>query len=239
MMDLRRVFLGLQERMIATLEVQRETIDHRSTKGTATELQWLAMLEGYLPQRYCATSAFVIDGYGQISDQIDIVIYDRHYSPFLLHEGNAVYIPAESVYAVLEVKQRIQGHEIAYAGAKGASVRRLRRTSAAIPHAGGLFPPKDPPRILAGLLALESGLKPPMGEGFQQAICALPEESRLDLGCVLRDGAFSVDCASGQPKVELRPRATALIYFFLKLLSRLQAVGTVAAMDYDQYGQVL
>lgn len=35
------------------------------------------MLSTYLSKRYCADKAFVIDSIGNISDEIDIVIYDR------------------------------------------------------------------------------------------------------------------------------------------------------------------
>lgn len=35
------------------------------------------------------------------------MIYDRRYSPFLFNQSGAVFIPAESVYAVFEVKQEL------------------------------------------------------------------------------------------------------------------------------------
>ncbi len=239
-MDLRRIFLGLQSQMIAALESQTSTIRHNITQGAASELQWLAMLSAYLPQRYCADSGFVVDCDGQVSDQIDVVIYDRQYSPFLFHEGGAKYVPAESVYAVFEVKPYVAGPEVIYAGKKAASVRRLRRTSAAIPHAGGLYDPKPPPRILAGLLALDGRRKRPINKAFRRELLTPDPNAHLDLGCVLQQGAFHVQRPpDGAPVVEFAPRDTALIFFFLKLLSRLQAMGTVAALDFDEYSKVL
>ena len=226
--------------MIATLKANRATIGHAVTKGAVTELQWLATLKKYLPERYCADSAFVLDAGGRISQQIDVVIYDRHYSPFLFHEEGVKYVPAESVYAVMEIRQHMDASELAYAGEKAASVRRLRRTSVPITHAGGQFPPKDPPPILAGLLTLNSRLKPAFGEPFENGIAALAPLARLDLGCVLQQGGFEVVYSyDAKPDVFSSSPDTALIFFFVRLLDRLQAMGTVPALDFKMYGRVL
>src|SRR6266496_1728468 len=151
--DLRDIFLGLQRQMIAILQAEREILRHPGTKGASTELQWLKTLESYLPKRYCVDRAFVLDCDSSLSEQIDIVIYDRQYSPFLFNQDDAKYVPAEAVYAAIEVKQELNPENIAYAGKKAASVRRLRRTSAPIHHAGGTLGPKEPPNILAGIVA--------------------------------------------------------------------------------------
>lgn len=238
--NLHTIFLGLQDQMIASLSTNREVIKHASTKGEATELHWLDMLNNYLPKRYRTDKAFVLDCEGHLSDQIDVVIYDRQYSPFLFNQDNAKFIAAESVYAVFEAKQDLSAVHIAYAGAKAASVRQLRRTSARIPHAGGRYEPKKPPRIIAGILSLGSEWIHPLGDGLHSALEKLGPQERLDLGCVLRCGGFSVSYPrKSTPRVETSGRETALIFFFLKLLARLQASGTVAALDFNKYGRVL
>ena len=94
--DLHKIFMGLQEQMIAALSTNREAIRHPTAKGTATELQWLKMLVNYLPKRYCADNAFVLDSDGNLSEQIDIVVYDRQYSPFLFNQDGTKYVPAEN-----------------------------------------------------------------------------------------------------------------------------------------------
>jgi hypothetical protein len=141
--SLRNLFLDLQAQMIATLTTNRKAITHPSTKGDAAEVHWLKMLEDYLPARYWATKAFVLDSNGDLSQQIDIVIYDRQYSPFLFNQDQVRYVPAESVYAIFEVKQTLNLANLRYAAEKAQSVRRLYRTSAVIPHAGGKYEPTD------------------------------------------------------------------------------------------------
>ena len=130
--DIKEIFSGLQDQMEAKLTFNKKILTHPVSKGDASELEWLDMLSTYLPKRYCVSKAHVIDHEGSVSDQIDIVIYDRHYSPFILQQNGATYIPAESVYVVIEVKPTIDASTIKYASQKALSVRRLKRTSAKI-----------------------------------------------------------------------------------------------------------
>lgn len=73
------------------------------------------MLETYLPKRYQAAKAHVVDSLGNFSQQIDVVIFDRQYSPFIFTYENETIIPAESVYAVFEAKQTADAGLVAYA----------------------------------------------------------------------------------------------------------------------------
>jgi hypothetical protein len=225
--------------MRAELSEVRSVHDHPTAKGDGTELHWLTMLQKRLPARYRAERAFVIDADGNRSGQIDIVIHDRQFCPVLLDAAGGVHIPAESVYAVLEVKQDLTKSQIEYAGNKIASVRRLRRTSAEFVHATGRSRTTPKP-ILGGIVTYESGWSPPLGDSFEAALCALPNEERLDLGCALCDGGFEVRYGDGgEPDVARSGAESSLIFFFLRLLHRLQQVATVPAIDYVEYSGLL
>lgn len=50
-------------------------------KGDASESVWRELLQAYLPKRYQAETAHVVDSKGAFSDQIDVVVFDRQYSP--------------------------------------------------------------------------------------------------------------------------------------------------------------
>ena len=134
---LHKAYAGLQEQLRAGLTSSRTVIDHPVAKGAGTEANWLKMLQDHLPRRYQAETAFVIDAHGRQSHQIDIVLYDRQYTPELYNVAGQKIIPSEGVYAILEVKPILDRANMEYAGQKVASVRRLQRTSAAIIHAGG------------------------------------------------------------------------------------------------------
>src|SRR5262249_28472305 len=152
--NLKDMMLGLQAQMDAKLSLSRRTLSHPGTIGDFSELEWLTLLSAYLPKRYNADKGFVVDARGAASDQIDIIIFDRHYTPFVFHQNGAKYIPAEAVYAVIECKQDITRENIRYASQKAKSVRSLKRTSSPIVHAGGTLEPKKLHNILAGLVCV-------------------------------------------------------------------------------------
>ncbi|MFC4172462.1 DUF6602 domain-containing protein [Microvirga sp. GCM10011540] len=214
----------------------RASFAHPGTKGDASESVWLEMLQTYLPQRYRADTAFVVDSEGAFSDQIDVVVYDRQYSPFIFNFQGQKVVPAESVYAVFEAKQSINARMVGYARDKAASVRWLHRTSLPIPHAGGVYPPKPLTPIMAGLLTLESDWSPAFGQPLADALNNGDAAGRLDLGCVAAHGHFTFDAASGYGlTTEGRP-ATA---FLFELIARLQSSATVPMIDIRAYARWL
>lgn len=227
----------LHEDIHQRLSASRKTFAHSTTKGNASEAVWLEMLQTYLPERYAANTAHVVDSEGSFSEQMDVVIFDRQYSPFILKYQGQSIVPAESVYAVFECKQAISGEQVEYAQKKIASVRRLARTSLPIPHAGGIYPPKQPITILGGLLTFESDWSPCFGDPLKKTLAVDPHLGRIDLGCVASHGHFFRDRAVGAYRfVEEGKPATA---FLFKLISELQLSGTVPMIDIMAYAEWL
>jgi hypothetical protein len=232
-------FASQQDRMRADLEEIRTVQDHPTSKGDGSELSWLTILQSRLPARYRAERAFVIDSLGHKSEQIDIVIHDRQYCPVLLDTAGGITIPAESVYAIFEVKQDITKGNMVYASDKIESVRKLRRTSVTFKHATGTSQTK-PKAILGGILAFHSGWKPSFGKSFMSAIGDLPLPGRIDIGCALVDGAFSVEYRrSAIGSISFSDSSSSLVFWMFELLRRLQAIGTVPAIDYKSYSELL
>jgi hypothetical protein len=190
------------------------------------------MLSEFLPARYQVTTGFVIDSTGAASEQIDIIIHDRQYSPFILPHDGAHHVPAESVYAILECKQDISKDELNYAAGKAASVRGLKRTSVPIAYAGGVYPPKKPGPILAGLCTLDSEWSPALDSTFRGHLSGLVGDRIIDLGCVLKHGAFQ---RATDGTISTSTQEAALVWFCVTLVSRLQGLGTVPALDLQAY----
>ncbi len=230
--SLSELLAGLHDDIEQRLERVRKTLSHPGTKGDASENVWLQLLRTYLPQRYQAEKAHVVDSQGNFSEQIDVVVFDRQYSPFIFtHEGQTI-IPAESVYAVFEAKQAINAGQINYAREKIASVRNLQRTSLPIPYANGTYPAKALIPIIGGILTFESDWSPAFGKPLQDSLAIGDDKSRLDIGCVAAHGHFYLDenknyvmCCEGKA-------ATA---FLFKLISQLQFSGTVSMIDIQAY----
>jgi hypothetical protein len=239
--DLHEVLTKHQTAMLANLDLGRTAFSNAEMKGDATESQWLRVIDDFLPSRYQCTAAKILDCRGRVSDFIDVVIHDRHYCPLLFELGGQKYVPAESVYAAFEVKQELTKGDIDYAAEKGASVRRLHRTNIAFQHAGGVQHPRPLFQILTGILSTQSNWRPPFGDAFNEAIQKTAgDETQLEIGCALRDGAFAIDWTKGNdPEITLSEPGASLMFFLLRLFGRLQALGTVPAIDLAAYGQSL
>jgi hypothetical protein len=233
--SLQQLLASLHDDIERRLETARKSFGHPVTKGDASEAIWLDLLQTYLPKRYQAASAHVVDSKGEFSQQIDVVVFDRQYSPFIFQFEGQLIIPAESVYAVFEAKQAANAEQVAYAIDKVASVRRLHRTSLPIPHAGGEYPPKPLPPILGGLLTFESDWKPGLGEPLSKALAGAHQGS-LDLGCVAAHGLFRRDEKGGYIFIEKGKPATA---FLLELIAQLQMNATVPMIDVRAYAKWL
>jgi hypothetical protein len=235
--DLHEAFLIKQQQLQNDLR-STNVVSHPTDKGDIGEDSWRDLLTDLLPKRYGVSKATVVDAAGGMSEAIDIVIHDKHFSPLVFKQHGVTYVPAESVYAVFEVKPELNKTYVEYAAKKASSVRVLHRTSATIVHAGGTIQkPKPPPAILAGLLTARAGWTPALGEPF--AAC-LPGDAdgRLDLGCVASSGAWEVPLDSDLPTVTVGEDRS-LVFFVMRLLARLQSMGTIPAMDFDAWGSAL
>ncbi len=235
--NLRRLFMALQEELLAGLKANK-VIDHPGAKGAATEGDWLRILRQHLPQRYSADRAMVIDADGEVSDYLDIVIYDRLYSPVIFARHREQYIPAESVLAAFEVKQSLNASNVQYAGKKIASVRKLRRTNAHVHTLRGVEPGRPLFRIVGGLLTTYSEWRPPLGEPCAEVLRGLASDEQLDLGCSLADGAFRVGYEPSFSFTASRAEVS-LVSWFIWLLTDLQAKANVPAIDWTEYGRAI
>jgi hypothetical protein len=236
---LQKLYISLQEQLETDLRVGQKALTHPVSKGDSSEADWLNVLKVHLPHRYQASRAFVIDSKGKKSEQIDVVIYDRQYTPTLYNKNDQRLIPAESVYAIFEVKPTLNNQNVLYAGKKAASVRKLFRTSAAIAYAAGKYEPKPVFPIIGGILTYRSGWKSSLGKSLTSILRKLDINSRLDIGCVVTVGTFEANYLSGNVDIKTSSREMSLASFLFRLLAKLQSLATVPAIDYQEYNKWL
>jgi len=234
--SLSQLLAGLHDDIEHKLRTARRSFEHPGTKGDASEEVWLELLNTYLPVRYRAASAHVVDSNRNFSDQIDVVVFDRQYSPFIFNFQGQTIIPAESVYAVFEAKQSINANQVQYAQHKIATVRQLHRTSLPIPYAGGTYPPKKPSHILGGLLTFQSDWRTGLGKHLVDALAVGKEVERLDLGCVAAHGIFGCDA---EGCYTFTPEGKPATSFLFELIARLQNTATVSMIDIRAYARWL
>lgn len=238
----------MQKELFHELNAGSKAFLHSGEMGETTESNWIEWFRMYLPNRYKIDKGVVIDSTGKQSEQIDLIIYDAQYSYLVFRQKNKLLIPAESVYAVFEIKQTLNKANIEYAGNKAKSVRKLERTSARIKHAGGTIEPKKPDElheILAGILTTRSSWKKPIKDNVVKYVREREREERLDFVCSLSNNTFVIENnrIRGEynswviSEISYCEADMSLIYLLLNLLRRLQVIGTVPAIDYTKYAE--
>ena len=228
---LKELFIGRQEQMKAFI---CQKLLHPVEKGDNSENAWINFFNEYLPNRYRCDKGHVIDSKDNQSEQIDVIIYDNYFSPFLLNSQTTKYIPAESVYAVFEVKQDLSRKNFEYAQKKVASVRILHRTSASVIANGETYLGRQPFNIIGGLLTFNNNWKAkleewPVNHG---------ENTFLDIGCCINDRCwmYRTDDNTGTNKYCWNNNSDeTLLSFWMELLHELQLRGSVSAMEIPKY----
>jgi len=231
---LQRAFATEQE-CLAAKPRSSDRVAHDGDRGEVNEHYFIEVLRRYLPNRYTVHKASVLDSEGQISDSIDVVVFDRQYTPTLLDSELHRYVPAEAVYAVFECKPMIDKGYLEYAADKAESVRRLKRTSVAIPHAGGSYDPKRHFEIIAGILAIDVEWADGFGDAFERCHAQLTGLRTINCGLAVNGDSFD----TFDKRVRRCKTENALVYFLFRLLNQLQSLGTVPAVDWNAYASQL
>lgn len=220
--NIKKLFIALDEEMYLKLSSKIDEINHPTAKGTESELNWIGLIRSYLPERYTVDTGFIVDYKGNISEQIDIIIYDRHFTPFIFRGENVLYIPAEGVYAVFEIKPQLNKQTYEYAVKKLESVRSLKRTSATFAHATG-HNKTDLKDIFGGILTNKNKSK--------KFFDSINSTSKLSIVLSLDHGIKVIN----KEVVELQEKKPILAFFLLKLIEKLRGLGSVPAIDVNKY----
>lgn len=248
---LKAAFKADQDCLLANLKSSNRIV-HRGDRGEVNEQFFIDFLRAYLPDRYTIDKAMIIDSDGKVSRSIDVVVFDRHFTPTLLDNQKHRYVPAEAVYAVFECKPTINKEYLEYAGDMVRSVRELKRTSAQFTHIGGestteLYP------IVGGILATEIAWADGFGESFRknhQEVYLKDSLGLVDCGFAAVGGCFDVfssfktkqeaiECDLSKIIYEYGPYENSLAFFAFRLLSKLQHAGSAPAADWLLYGKQL
>jgi hypothetical protein len=258
--NIKDLFAGLQNQMVAQLNTNREFIEHPGSKGDALENAWIEWLRKYLPNRYSIDKAIVIDHGGNTSHQMDIVIYDNWFTPFIFSQNGFHYIPAEGVYAVFEVKPDIAASSdgktnIEYAGEKIESVRALKRNATSFINGGVKFGARPLTKIIGGILCSTNSYTHANNNTIIGHVKAQKDFRGIDMGCIADYGSFYVDHDPEDEinvpgidayldfyknrtvkEVHFSKSENSLVTFFLQLTRYLQqAIGTIPAIDLQSY----
>lgn len=117
--------------MVEEFAAIREAFDHNGLVGGEGEKLVSQFLRSHLPLSIGVTTGQVLDVDGNMSKQVDVIVYDAMRTPMLFAgpAGDTHLVPAEGVLAVVEVKTRLTADEVRKSLANARSVKSRRRTA--------------------------------------------------------------------------------------------------------------
>lgn len=103
--DIKENYLKMERELVTQLNYN--VTNHELTAGTYREEIWADFFRRIVPKKFnIARSVFIIDSKENISNEVDIAIYDEQYTPYIFNYGLIKFIPIEAVAAVVQCKSR-------------------------------------------------------------------------------------------------------------------------------------
>jgi len=83
----------------------------------------------HLPGRFAVTSGYLLNSYGNVSKQQDVIIHDTLEASNLAATDEYAVLPIEAVYATIEIKTTLSKQSMTEGLANAASVKNLHGTA--------------------------------------------------------------------------------------------------------------
>lgn len=188
--------------------IRRDVAAHRPSAGVNREDLVEEFLNTHLPKRFGIETGFVISHDGTFSKQADLMVVDEQNNAPLYPNATNKLWPVESVYALIEVKTRLDPCELQDAIDKGRRFKRLRRQYC---DTGPLQRIKE---SLFVIWAFESASAKKLKEHLVNALCRVPNCEQPDFvvvpdNLVAKSGKYLELSKLGQPGSERRTRLEA------------------------------
>lgn len=106
-------------------QLAKTLVAHKAEKGRVVEGIVKSAIRAILPGKFSIGTGFVVTSSGQVSTQLDLVIYDGFSNAPVLLEGGTGLFPVEIVYGVVEVKSLLAKKDVQSAAAAIGTLRRL------------------------------------------------------------------------------------------------------------------
>ena len=118
---------GEQAKLKAEIDQIRDSIPHSAEIGSSIEKRIRSALQEVLPGKIGVSDGFVIDSDGEVSKQMDIVLYDKLGTPIISSSEGARVFPVEATYACGEIKTQLDASTLQDTFEKCSSYKNLSR----------------------------------------------------------------------------------------------------------------
>ncbi|MGR6115041.1 DUF6602 domain-containing protein [Aeribacillus composti] len=236
-MDFTQLFRGISRKMLSDFQYITSQIPHMGDRGSNREEVIKTFLKKHLPGKYDIGSGQAISADGQISKQLDCVIYAKATCPLWYNESTQIF-PAESVCAVTEIKSTLDKSVLEMCVENIRSVRKLPKLGGSRPLASGISVGSSNPLTLGSVFAYSSSVSlDTLRDNLNILNKDLPPTERISLVCILDKGIL-LNMNVAENRVILLPEANttmvsikteqdSLLLFFLLLSSYLNQIEVI------------
>lgn len=123
----RRALSSAQGKLNAAIDPIRSLIPHSCEIGTLVEKHFRSQLTEVLPEKIGVSHGFVMDSKGNISKQMDIIMYDKLNTPRIFESEGAQIFPVETTFACGEIKTSLDSEKFEDSFKKCLSYKNLCR----------------------------------------------------------------------------------------------------------------
>ena len=180
-------YASLEEGIVKQLYFE---VEHGATIGHYREKIWGEMFKSIIPKKFVIEqSVFLIDSRGNVSNEVDLAIFDEMYTPYIFRYYDLKFIPLEAVAVVVECKSKswdkdnLENWVQSISDLKTSSAQRsFARLATNIAYEPVKTQPATRPlRILCCLNEQKNELPPESDMKFDVVIRAVQKEKRLDI----------------------------------------------------------
>ena len=125
----RSVLSTAQHKMSTAIAQIRTSIPHAGETGDLVERVFRTQLIEVLPEKVGVSNGFVVDSTGDVSRQMDVILYDRLNTPRIFTSEGAQMFPVETTYACGEIKTDMNSEQLTDTFRKCQSYKSLSRRS--------------------------------------------------------------------------------------------------------------
>ena len=107
------------------LGAAKVVIDHRGSRGSLAENLLRELIAEFLPKRWVAGTGFVADAAGNLSRQVDVLVFDQFEQSAIYRDGDFVVLGPDTAKVAIEIKSKLDKDQIPLAYKNIASVKRI------------------------------------------------------------------------------------------------------------------
>ncbi len=112
-MNLENIFKSINKKMLLDFNEISSEINHRPSKGKVREIEVInEYLKKYIPGNIGVANGEIISSDDQVSNETDIIFYEKNSTPFLLQKEGFQVFPIECIYGGIEVKSFLDGTQL-------------------------------------------------------------------------------------------------------------------------------